>query len=113
MKPVRFTNKPQKETDIQADALNYLERRGVYCWRNNTGARGRVKYGKVGSPDIIGIMPNGRFIGVELKKPKGRLSDKQRRFHKDALRNNATIIVARSVEELHTKYKREITFRET
>ncbi len=113
MKPVRFTNRPQKETDIQADALDYLEMRGVFCWRNNTGARGRVKYGKLGSPDIIGIMPNGRFIGVELKKPKGRgLSDNQERFHKDALRNNAVIIVVRSAEELHAKYD-EIVFKET
>ncbi len=65
------------EHSIQITIQNYLTLRGIYCWRNNSGAlidkRGiPVRFGKVGSADILGIHPTGRFLAIEVKRPSGR-----------------------------------------
>jgi hypothetical protein len=40
-----------------------------------------MHFGKVGSSDILGILPGGRFLAVECKAPEGgRLSPEQRQF---------------------------------
>lgn len=63
------------EAPIQARILLEASRLGLRVWRNNTGAlRDKndrlVKYGLcVGSSDIIGIAPGGRFIAIEVKAP--------------------------------------------
>jgi hypothetical protein len=48
-----------QESQVLTDYLQYLEARGIYHWRNNTGAvriaPGRyLRFGKAGSADIIG-----------------------------------------------------------
>jgi hypothetical protein len=70
------------EGRILAGCLRYLEVRGVYHWRNSTGAvqirPGRwYRFGKVGSSDILGILPGGRFLAVEVKARGGRLSPRK------------------------------------
>jgi hypothetical protein len=35
--------------------------RGAFLWRNNTGRRGGVSFGKVGSGDVIGVY-RGYFV---------------------------------------------------
>jgi len=49
--------------------LDYLKIRGVFAYRQNTGAaeyqdkagkKRFVRYGKAGASDIVGIMPGGR-----------------------------------------------------
>ena len=69
-----------KETDIQHNILTFLKHKGIHCWRNNTGRRGKVNYGFKGSSDIIGILPDGRFLAIEVKKPKQKPSADQREF---------------------------------
>ena len=54
-------------------SLNYPKH---YFWRNNSGAlRNKydrlVRFGKVGSSDILGVSPDGRFIALEIKRPDG------------------------------------------
>ena len=76
----------------------------VRAWRNNTGAfkdpSGRlVRYGLPGSPDIIGIIKGGRFLGIEVKTAKGRQTEIQRSFAAMASGLGAVVFVARSVEE--------------
>ncbi len=81
--------KATKESDVLSACLQYLALRGCFCWRNNTGAfageyKGRkrfVRYGLKGSSDILGVMPGGRLIAVETKRPKGgKLSPEQAAF---------------------------------
>lgn len=50
------------------------------AWRNNTGAKGRVRFGLgVGSADIICCVgPYGRFVAFEAKARDGRLSEAQK-----------------------------------
>lgn len=120
MKPVRFKNRALKESDLTGSCLQFLELRGVFAWRNNSGARKIgstfVRWGQPGSPDIIGIMPGtGRFIGVETKKPKGKeyagvheLDPEQREFRYQAQQRFAIYIIARSLEELQEKYEEAV-----
>jgi hypothetical protein len=69
-----------KENAVQSACFKFLQLRGAFVWRNQTrtfqvpGKGGRMRpmfVGTPGSPDIMGILPGGRFIGVECKQPLG------------------------------------------
>jgi hypothetical protein len=73
------------EGRIKAACLRYLKRRGITAWNNPSGAvqlrPGHwFHFGKKGSADILGCLPDGRFLAVEVKAPAGRLSPEQKRF---------------------------------
>jgi hypothetical protein len=73
------------EGRVKAACLRYLEARGLCCWNNPSGAvevrPGRwLHFGKKGSADILGCLPGGRFMAVEVKAPGGRLSPEQKQF---------------------------------
>ena len=59
-------------------------RQDLRAWRNNVGAArdgGRfVRFGLPGSADITGILQDGRRREIEVKGPRGRLSEKQKNF---------------------------------
>jgi hypothetical protein len=65
--------KPPRETDLIAATLQLLRARGVLCWRNNTGAarigKRFLRFGAVGSPDILGCLKDGRLLALEVKLP--------------------------------------------
>jgi hypothetical protein len=85
-----------KHSDLVAAALLTLNRVGA-AWGNNTGAlkdaTGRVvRYGLIGSSDIIACI-KGRFVGVECKVGRDRLSEQQHRFRAWIDRNQGLTIV--------------------
>lgn len=61
-----------------------LSELGCFVWNNETGSiEGKdryVAYGFKGSSDIIGVLPNGRFIGVEIKTGGGTQRKEQKAF---------------------------------
>ena len=72
------------ESPLQSAIRAEASRRGVYLWRNNSGVlpdtRGvPVRFGLgndsprinavLKSSDLIGIMPDGRFVAIEVKRP--------------------------------------------
>ena len=75
-----------KEQNVQAACLMALSQAGCLVWRQDTGAyRAKsgalVRYGLcVGSSDIIGLSPDGRFLAVEVKTDTGRATEAQLRF---------------------------------
>jgi hypothetical protein len=77
------------ESQVLEGCLHYLQVRNIYHWRNSTGAvriaPGRfMRFGKVGSSDILGVLPGGRLLCVECKAPDGgRLSPEQKQFISD------------------------------
>jgi len=94
----------QEGAVVQA-CLEYLRLYGAFVWRNNTGALKDksdrpVFFGKPGSADIIGLLPGGRFIAVECKAEKGRLSEKQKKFLEDVEQLGGLAVVARSVDDV-------------
>ena len=67
------------EGEIQNSILEFLMFNSIKAWRNNNGAlydatrkthRAKNKWEKVcGDPvDILGILPNGKFLAIEVKK---------------------------------------------
>lgn len=52
-----------------------------------------------GAPDVL-VVTEGRPVFVELKTPKGRLSDAQVAAHAALKAAGATVLVCRSVEEV-------------
>jgi hypothetical protein len=97
---------------IKTAILRYLERRGFFAWNNTTGAvqirPGKfLRFGKVGSSDIIGILPDGRFLAVETKAPAGRLSAEQKIFMEKVQGEGGLATIARSWQELDTILRQE------
>ena len=51
------------ESAVQSKILKYLKSRGIYVFKV-------ISANKSGVPDIIGCLPDGRFLGIEVKTPK-------------------------------------------
>lgn len=106
----RRTPPPPLESEVQRNVLLWLKLHGIRHWRSNTGGAmlagkgGRprpVRFGEPGAPDIMGILhPSGRFIGIEVKRPGGKLTAHQQLWHEAARAAGALMIVASSVEDL-------------
>ena len=79
-----------KEKAIENQILAYLKLKGFYVWKNESQGTYDVKIGTyrrkngpgrlLGTSDILGVMPNGRFMAIEVKSATGRLSDYQKDF---------------------------------
>lgn len=100
-----FKQPPPKESAVLNHCIRYLWMRGCFVWRNNTGqwkdGKGnRISYGAKGSPDILGVLPNGRFIGVECKRQGRKAEPHQLAFGEKITANNGIYIVAHSMDEL-------------
>ena len=96
------------EIDIMNLIRIALSERGIISWRNNTGAlkdiTGRlVRYGLgIGSSDIIGIMPDGRFLAIEVKKPGKNPTSEQINLIQAVRKHGGVGGVARCVADLDT-----------
>lgn len=94
------------ETEAQAAICDYLALRHLFFWRNNNipvfsdgQFRSMPKYARKGIPDII-LIKGGKFIGLEVKAPKGVLSDSQKEFAKDIEANGGYYYVVRSIDDV-------------
>lgn len=52
-----------------------------------------------GFADLFGVLPDGRFVAIEVKTPAGRLMPHQRRFLEAITRMGGVAGVARSVDD--------------
>jgi hypothetical protein len=109
------------ESHVQTTIRLAAARAGIYLWRNNSGAArdetGRViRYGlgndskKINdlfkSPDLCGIGPDGRFVGIECKPsdwrgPKTAHEQAQFRFLATIISAGGIAGFARSAEDFH------------
>lgn len=94
-----------KESDIQRLIMLALSEAGCVIWRNNTGVLKNaagipIRFGLcVGSSDLIGITPRGKFLAVEIKTCKGRATPEQLRFIEAVRKHGGIAGIARSPEE--------------
>ena len=93
------------ETDLVKACLSYLELCGAFVWRNNSGQlrdrTGRpVRFGKVGSADIIGVWTDGKFLAVECKIGRNTPTAQQDAFLDAVAAHGGHAIVARSVDDI-------------
>ena len=93
-----------QEKIIQNQIIDYLRYKGIFFYRNNSGAFKRdehfYRFGAPGSPDIICVI-NGQYVGIEVKGDKyGKQSKYQKRFEEDLIRAGGKYILAKSVEDV-------------
>lgn len=98
----------EKESVIQSAILDFLRCKNIYAWRNNN--QGRIIQTKVGAimgqsfaagtSDILGCLPNGKFLAIEVKRPGGKVTAGQANFI-DRIRScGGVAIIATSVDEV-------------
>ena len=93
-----------KETQLQRDCLNYLRAKGIFCYRQNSGAlkteKGFYRVTDInGLPDIIAII-KGKFVGFELKL-KGKYPSKVQKATHEAIRKaGARVYIVHDLNEL-------------
>ena len=99
------------ESDVQTACLQYLRLRRIFHWRQNSGAfktqSGWFKCCSIkGVSDILGILPDGRFLAVECKRENGGVvSPEQKEFLLNINANGGVGIVVRSGDELARQLK--------
>jgi hypothetical protein len=93
------------EGRVLAGCLRYLKIRGIYHWRNSVGSvqirPGQwYRFGKVGSSDILGVLPDGKILAVETKAKRGQLSPEQRQFLADIKALGGLAVVVKSWKDI-------------
>jgi hypothetical protein len=101
-KPRRKRGKPEKL--VQGEIARWLMSKGVILAITDAG----VLYGAScgipkGWPDITGVLPGGKFIGVECKAAKGRQSPAQEELQHRILHMGGYYILAHSLDEFKKK----------
>ena len=91
------------EKQIQSAILEYLTLKGIFHWRNNSGAmkteHSFVRFGAVGSPDIFALK-HGILYGIEVKRPKGKVSEAQKNFGESMVQHGARYMIAYSLDDV-------------
>jgi hypothetical protein len=99
------------------DILNFLFQHRIFAWRQNSGGIPMVHdgaivgfrpSGKTGQPDIVGIF-NGRYLGIEVKTGKDRLSEGQVSFHLQARKSGALILVVKDFPDFLSQWEKLCT----
>lgn len=87
-----------KEADVTKQIRSVLKTFGIFHWKVWQGMGSTP-----GVPDIVGVMPDGRFLGIEVKAPKGKVSDHQERFINNINATGGLAFVARSADDVIEK----------
>ena len=88
-----MTMKPKiLEKHITADIRKFLNFKHVFHWKQWQGPMSSMP----GVSDILGIF-RGRFLAIEVKKPGGKLTEKQQEFIDRINANGGIAFVARDV----------------
>lgn len=95
---------------IEKSILQWLSVKGIKAWKNHSVGifdprQGqfraiRGQFTQKGTADILGILPDGKFLAIEVKSEKGRVTDEQAQFIDDILHRNGFAIIARSLDEV-------------
>lgn len=101
---------PEKESEIQNAICEYLSLKRYFFWRQNTAPtvqsingqaqyRRMSKYALRGVPDII-VVHDGKVIFIEVKRPKGKLSEFQEDFQKRCIEEKVDYHIVYSLDDV-------------
>ncbi len=101
------------ETLLQNKIRVALSQKGAIPYRMNVGQFYTqnftpIKIGIEGTPDLLIICPNGKFLWYELKTATGKLRHDQEIFHEELRKLGHKVYVVRSVEEAVSIYEENI-----
>ena len=101
------------ERIVEHHILTLLRARGIFSWKNVTGGYWdpvRKIFRKQSSPfaingtsDILGILPTGKFLAIEVKSKTGRASPEQIKFINTINDHGGIAFIARSVDDVMEK----------
>ena len=97
---IQKKTKKVKEKVIQSHILAYLRSVGISADIITLGA-----YSGKGVADIVGCMPDGRYLAIEVKCPGKKPTELQSIWLKEKSKVNAITMVAHSVEDVETFLK--------
>jgi hypothetical protein len=83
-----------KESEIRAQVKEYLELQGWFVFYHLQGLGSYP-----GLPDLQAVK-NGRTLYIEIKRPGGRQSEKQKKFQHNLEAAGAKYIIARGIEDI-------------
>lgn len=95
------------EKHTQAVIMEYLKLKGIFAWVNKTQGTYSVKRGAYlktnmmkGVPDILAIMPDGKFLGIEVKRRPNKPTPEQIAFLAAANDRGAYACLAYSLDDV-------------
>jgi len=95
------------ESEIRDKIYEFLKKKGIMCWKDKQmikqGGRGFPKFQK-GLPDLMGILSDGTFLGIEVKKPGGKVSPEQIEFINQANEKGAMCFIAYDLEDVRKRF---------
>ncbi len=83
-----------KETETKNIIKDYLNLKGVFWWYNLAGIGSQR-----GIPDLFALH-NGKLYAIEVKTPKGKLSDHQLNFLNRVDLCGGKAVIARSLNDV-------------
>jgi hypothetical protein len=98
--------------ELTTSCIKYATIVGYKVWRNNNGAVYDPKIGcfrknknkLLGVPDIIGFHRiTGKFIGIEIKVGKDKLSPEQILFINEAINSSCICLVVKEMNDIIDK----------
>jgi VRR-NUC domain. len=89
-----------REKNIENQIKRYLDRLG--CWYMKVHGSA---FQKAGVPDLIACI-GGRFVGIEVKRPGGRVSPLQKLNIEEIQRSGGVAFVAYSVEDVQREIEK-------
>lgn len=107
---VRFNSPSGKitEAEVQTQIIDWLCLKQIFNWRQNTmgvymgqdeNGNGRFrKAPATGISDICGVLPNGKFLAIECKRPGGKPSPEQIEFIDNVNGNGGVGFVADNLD---------------
>jgi hypothetical protein len=99
------------EQTIQRAILEYLNWKHIYCWKNNTAGiyvKARNTYIPSHAPGVSDILACLKVEGIgvmlclEVKVPKGRQSDVQKRFEMNVKEAGGFYYIVTSIEDVQS-----------
>ena len=107
LKLLRDTYKP-KESEIRTSIQLWLNMKGIFNWREWQG-----QFSVRGVPDIIGILPGGKTLGIEVKLPRWKPPKEgskqykhyfeQKQFIENIRKSNGVAFFATSIEDVESQ----------
>ncbi len=97
------------ENELTAQIILELSNAGHFARRNHVG-KVKDEHGRwhsfglcKGASDIIGLTNAGQFIAIEVKSPKGKLSDEQVAFLRMVENKGGLAIIARNIDDVRNR----------
>lgn len=106
MSRLRLRHPDPLEKEVQAAIMEYLAYRKIFCWKEHSGGlpmdggEWLMPIGLRGKSDILGVLPGGRFLAIEVKRRTGAVRPEQQEFIDNVNRSGGLAFVARSVDDV-------------